>query len=226
MPPPAPTELPVVEGILRLALKYDVQYLKRRALSHLLSTFPMSLSAWKNREQTRTIPPVDNTPFAAFRIAKSFDLDWLLPAILYCISSHPFEKTLDFTTFQDAKVALTWADKRMCIVGRGKLLMLQSQNALAMTKNADSPVPDCTGSSCASTRLRCADILSGWDMAGFLDYFEDNANVYSHEFCSVCRTSFREMCATASQQMWTELPAMFGLPRWDELEKSRAFSFD
>ncbi|KAF9535840.1 hypothetical protein CPB83DRAFT_842433 [Crepidotus variabilis] len=226
MPPPTPTDLPIVEGVLRLALKYDVQYLKRRALSHLISTFPMSLSAWKNREKTRTIPPVDNTPFAAFRIAREFDLDFMLPSILYCISSHPFEKTLDSAVFQDDKISFVWPDKRMCIVGRQKLLMMQSQSALNMTRNAEAPVAECTGSSCASTRLRCADILSAWDMAGFLDYFEDNANVYSHEFCTVCRTNFKEMCALASQQMWSELPTMFGLPRWDELEKSRLFAFD
>ncbi|KAJ6564161.1 hypothetical protein B0H19DRAFT_76017 [Mycena capillaripes] len=35
MPSPAPVELPVVLGILRLSHKYDVQYLFRRALQHL-----------------------------------------------------------------------------------------------------------------------------------------------------------------------------------------------
>jgi len=186
----------------------------------------MTLSEWKKRDEKRTIPPVDNTPFAAFRIAREFDLDWLMPSILYCISSHPFEKTLDHAIWGDEMINFQWADKRMCILGRQKLLMMQSQNALTMTKTAEMSVEDCTGNSCPSTRLRCADILGGWDMAGFLDYFEDNANIYSHDLCLVCRTTFKETCMAAGQHMWNELPTMFGLPGWDELEKHKTFSFD
>lgn len=181
----------------------------------------MTLTAWRTREKTRTIPPVDNTPFAAFRTAKEFDLDWVLPSILYCISSHPIEKTLDHATFGAEKIALKWADKRLCVIGRQKLLLNQSQSALQMARTAHSEVEGCTGETCAATRLHCADVLSSWDMAGFLDYFEDNACNYYDEFCPACRSAFISSCGNATQQMWDGLPTMFGLPSWEDLEKTR-----
>ncbi|KAF8148678.1 hypothetical protein B0H34DRAFT_668422 [Crassisporium funariophilum] len=227
-PPPSATELPIVEGVLRLSLKYDVQYLRKRALQHLHTTFPLTLRDWKVRDQNRTIPSIENTPFAALRIASEFDLIWLLPSILYCISSHPLEKTLDGAKWEDETINLGWADKRMCLVGRSKLLLAQSRNAMAMTKTADLDVEGCTGSShtCASTRARCADILIGWGVAGFLDYFEDNTEVYSTTFCLMCRNVFKDQCASASQSMWHDLPGMFDLPTWEDLEKLKMRAFE
>jgi len=221
-PPPTPTDLAAVESILRMSLKYDVQYLTRRAISHLNSAFPTTLAAWRTREKTRTIPPVDNTPFATFLIAKEFGLDWILPSILYCISSHPIEKTLDHALFGAEKITLQWADKRQCVIGRQKLLLNQAQNALRMARTAYDRVDGCTGDTCATTRLHCADVLGSWDMAGFLDYFEDNACIYYDEFCPACRTAFVNSCRSANQQMWDDLPVVFGLPRWEDLEKTRA----
>ncbi|KAJ7656457.1 hypothetical protein DFH06DRAFT_471708 [Mycena polygramma] len=43
MPPPAKVELQEVLGILRLAHKYDVNYLFRRALQHLSTAYPSDL---------------------------------------------------------------------------------------------------------------------------------------------------------------------------------------
>ncbi|PPQ95021.1 hypothetical protein CVT25_000484 [Psilocybe cyanescens] len=225
-PPPVQTELPIVEGVLRLSLKYDVQYLRRRALQHLLSTFPTTLKDWKQRDTQRTIPPVDNTPFAAFRLARQFDLAWLLPSILYCISSHPFEKTLDRSTWGTEEITLSWPDKRMCILGRQKIVMKQTQNALKMMKLASTNVDGCTSEMCASTRQRCAHVLGDWDMAGMLDYFEDNADMYFSGFCTQCRVAFKDLCASECQDMWNELPSMFDLPSWDVLEDLRGKSLD
>ncbi|KAF9482969.1 hypothetical protein BDN70DRAFT_828351 [Pholiota conissans] len=224
-PPPSPTELPIVEAVLRLSLKYDVQYLRRRALHHLSSTFPMTLDGWRDRDTFRTIPPVDNTPFAAFRIAREFDLTWLLPAILYCVSSHPFEKTLDSAPWGNEELAFGWEDKRMAIIGRQKLLLMQHRSAVSMAKLAGTKIEDCTGATCSSTKQRCADILGGWDMAGFLDYFEDHADIYE-DFCPACNAAFKELCAADSDEMWTKLPELFGLPNWETLERSRVTALE
>lgn len=224
-PAPAQTELPILEGILRLSLKYDVKYLHRRALDHLLTTFPTTLKAWKQRDDIRTIPPVDNTPFAAFRLAREFDLVWLLPSIIYCICSHPFDKTLDHASWGEGesseRIELPWGDKRMCILGRQNVIMAQNRNALAMMKLASTTVADCSGETCVSTRQRCADLVSGWDMAGLLDYFEDNGEEYFPGLCTACRASFRALCAAQCQGMWNDLPNTFGLGDWETLEVER-----
>ena len=198
-------------------MKYDVEYLYRRALHHLASTFPLTLDGWKQRDTLRTIPAIDNTPFAAFRIAREFNLTWLLPSILYCISSHPFEKTLDSAPWAGEDISFCWEEKRVAIVGRQRLLKMQQQTALALAKFSCAQPEDCTGTACSATRLRCAEILSGWDMAGFLDYFEDHDET-CEDFCQPCCKAFKELCASESESMWTSLPSMFGLPEWQELE--------
>lgn len=223
-PPPSHTELYIVEGVLRLSLKYDVQYLRRRALKHLMSTFPQDIDDWKKRDFNRTIPPVDNTPFAALRIAREFDLTWLLPAIYYCISSHPLEKTLDGVQWEGEDLELRWVDKRTSLVGRAKILLLQSRNALMLTKFAGIPIDGCTGVNCSSARARYAEVLGGWAMAGLLDYYEDNSDAYSADFCPTCRTVFKGQCDAASQVLWNELPDMFELPGWTELERHRVLT--
>lgn len=62
-------------------------------------------------------------------------------------------------------------------------------------------------------------MLGCWAMAGLLDYFEDHSEAFEAEFCSTCRAVFKECCGAASQALWEELPAMFELPGWAELEK-------
>lgn len=217
--------MPIVGAVLRLSLKYDVPYLHRRALNHLSSTFPLTLDGWKQRDTLRTIPPVDNTPFAAFRIAREFNLTWLLPAILYCVSSHPFEKTLDSASWFDEEISFCWPDKRMAIVGRQRLIAKQHKSALTLAKLSGTKAEGCTGNVCPATRQRCADVLSSWDMAGFLDYFEDHTDLYD-DFCQPCSTSFQELCASDSEEMWTGLPQMFDLADWDELDRIRVSALE
>ncbi|KAJ7061551.1 hypothetical protein C8F01DRAFT_936749, partial [Mycena amicta] len=46
---PAPTEFNIIEGCLRLSHKYEVDYLRKRALVHLSSAYPTRLPLWDKR---------------------------------------------------------------------------------------------------------------------------------------------------------------------------------
>lgn len=226
-PPPSPSELPIVSAVLRLSTKYDIQYLRRRALQHLITTFPMTLAGWKARDKARTIPPVDNTPFAALQVAREFDLPWLIPSIMYCISSHPLEKTLDGAPWAGSHLQLSHADQRTCVLGRSNLMMIQNRGALELSKTMSSASESmCTEASCVSTRMRCAEIMTSWGVAGFLDFFEENSGVFLGGFCSPCHSAFRDECEVASQALWNALPPMFDLPSWDDLDKLRVSALD
>ncbi|KAJ6528286.1 hypothetical protein DFH09DRAFT_935321 [Mycena vulgaris] len=48
MPPPERSDIHVVLGIVRLAHKYDMEYLFRRALQHLTHTYPVHLDGLIN----------------------------------------------------------------------------------------------------------------------------------------------------------------------------------
>ena len=190
-----------------------------------MTTFPHTLEDWKRREVIRTIPALDNTPFAALRIAKEFDLTWLLPSIFYCISSHPIEKTLDGFKWAGEDLELSWVDKRAALMGRAKILLSQSRNAVLLTKVSGIPIEGCTSTHCSSARASHAEMLGGWAMAGLLDYFEDNSETYAVDFCETCRPLCKDQCDAASQIMWDELPGMFELPGWNELERHMVLAF-
>jgi len=212
-PPPTPTDLQTVESVLRLSCKYDVAYFKLRALSHLNSAFPMTLDGWNHRDQNRTIPPLDLTPFTVIQTAREFDLDWLLPSILYCICSHPIERTFDPSLIPDEEI------RQMCINGRQKLLLMQAREALHMSTNP--VIMSCPGGRCASTLRYFADVLCGLETVGLLNYFDDITSDFPDNFCRSCKTEFRETCAVAGQKMWNELPTVFGFSSWENLEKKR-----
>ncbi|RXW19836.1 hypothetical protein EST38_g6018 [Candolleomyces aberdarensis] len=162
-PPPKPTTIPIVEGVLRLSTKYDVPHLRQRAMDHLVSTYPTTLTAWKNRDTTRTIPSVENTPFLVLNLAREFDMPWLIPSVAYCISSHDINKTLEgaeWALSDDTQatlagkctlnergiktVKLGWEDQKMCIKGRNNILLRQNGQALKIAKGIRGPVQPTT----------------------------------------------------------------------------------
>jgi len=224
-PPPSATHLPVIAGILRLSTKYDVQYLRIRAMQHLLSTYPTTLADWKERDTKRTVPAIDNTPFAVLLLAREFDLPWLLPSVMYCICSHPIEKTLDGVSWHGSHLDLPWNDKRLCLIGRSNLLKQQNKDAVDMTKVPGDDV-ECQGLSCFATRLKCAEILCDWGVAGILDFAEDNVTLFNSGLCKPCQSTFTGQCALASENMWQAMPGMFELPDWDELERQRLLALE
>ncbi len=65
------------------------------------------------------------------------------------------------------------------------------------------------------------DVLRGIETAGLLNYFDDITSDYPENFCQSCKSVFKEACATAGQRTWQELPTVFGLPSWEDLEKKR-----
>ncbi|KAH6907966.1 hypothetical protein BKA70DRAFT_347951 [Coprinopsis sp. MPI-PUGE-AT-0042] len=179
-PPPSPTTLHITHSILKLSTKYDVRYLRLRALAHLQSTYPTTLEAWHARDTTRTIPSVENTPFAALQIASEFGLDWLVPSVVYCISSHDITKTLDSAIWvrpgrrskkrqvkledgsdgeeeekeDDNKLELGWPEKRICLAARNKLLLIQNAHALSIVRH-HRPAPTADSPKCTGEEDKC-----------------------------------------------------------------------
>ncbi|KAH6905746.1 hypothetical protein BKA70DRAFT_1430616 [Coprinopsis sp. MPI-PUGE-AT-0042] len=162
---------------------------------------------------------VENTPFAALQIASEFGLDWLVPSLVYCISSHDITKTLDSAIWvrpgrrsNKRQVKREDGKKRIYLAARNKLLLIQNAHALSIVRHhrpsltADSP--KCTGEEdkCHRTRLRIVDILTRWGTAGFLDFFDEQYEAFAGDFCEVCGKDFKSTHAKAVQELWDILP--------------------
>jgi hypothetical protein len=93
MPPPSPTDFDTVIGIMRLAHKYDAQYLFRRAISHLESMYSTDLPTFLASHHQLKVHHIDFVPgigtdFSVLRAASEVRALWLLPAIYYRICTY------------------------------------------------------------------------------------------------------------------------------------------
>jgi hypothetical protein len=215
--PPAPTDLNVIGGILRLSLKYDVPYLQKRALLHLESTYPSTLGAWKCRDLQRTIPPIINTPFAVLPLVREFELTWILPAVLYCLCSYTVPQIYDGVTWRQRHITISPEDRRRVLVGRAELVHLQNNLSLGCLRI--SPHTHCISpSKCIEHRRRWLNHVSTWDMADPLDCLDKSMDDIKADLCLACYNQSKIVLEEVQSEIWNKLPQIFGLSSWEVLE--------
>ncbi|KAJ7610431.1 hypothetical protein FB45DRAFT_711197, partial [Roridomyces roridus] len=78
--PPKPTTYPIITGVLRLRTKYDVGYLRQRALLHLASASLLSLEDYDDETLG------SNDPICHLVLADSLGLQWAMLTALYHVS--------------------------------------------------------------------------------------------------------------------------------------------
>ncbi|KAE9394434.1 hypothetical protein BT96DRAFT_923558 [Gymnopus androsaceus JB14] len=216
-PPPSTSDLSIVGGILRLSAKYDVSFLRKRALLHLGTTYPSTLTAWKRRDIHRSIPPLDNTPFAVLPLVREFDITWALPAVLYCLCSYTVPQIYDGVDWRERHITINPEDRRRVLVGRAELVYLQTKLSARFLRH--SPHSDCTSpSECIEQRRKWLNEASGWDVADPLDYLDVNWDSLEADLCLACFTQSRSDTEETQREIWDKLPLIFGLPSWTELK--------
>ncbi|KAJ6589286.1 hypothetical protein B0H19DRAFT_1103517 [Mycena capillaripes] len=218
MPAPAPSDLSVVLGILRLSHKYDVQYLYRRALDHL------AVDGWyrKNYEQhtgnryaDHLIDIAPDAPTnALFVIITALEVgaQWLLPWAYFALST--WHKT-DLLPLLEGKMEphVVKALAARADLVRGTIEI----NRFLTTYNPCGSASTCdvARKSALSTLLdnladSVAPITAGLEKDA-LDALK------SLGMCVKCREAAKNHLWEASSAFWDEIPSFFGLPPWKEL---------
>ncbi|KAJ3808681.1 hypothetical protein EV368DRAFT_84280 [Lentinula lateritia] len=216
-PPPSTTDLSIVGAILRLSSKYDVQFLRRRALLHVQTTYPSTLRAWKRRDTHRSIPPIDNSPFAILPLVREFELDWALPAVLYCLCSYNVSQIIDGVTFRTRHLTLNEDDKRKVLVGRAELVHLQTNLSFRCLRS--TPHTDCSSpADCVEQLRKWLNHASSWNIADPLDYLDENWDALEGDLCLACFTQSKLDTEATQREIWAKLPLIFELPSWSELK--------
>ncbi|TFK61515.1 hypothetical protein BDN72DRAFT_849592 [Pluteus cervinus] len=221
--PGTPTTLTLISHVLRLSLKYEVPFLTRRCLSHFDSAYPTTLAGWRKRERIRTIPPVDNTPFAVLLLSLELPIPWILPAIYYCLCTHPLMKTLNGVTWEGQQLDLIWPQIKTCVAGRSKLIHTQFRYAVQFVSEGDVAEEEgrCeTPHFCRGIRKHALDLIVDWETMGYFDLVDENSQMFKG-LCAECRKGFLGFFARTTKEMWDKLPGLFGLPAWKELEEMR-----
>ncbi|KAJ7184445.1 hypothetical protein C8R46DRAFT_1064092 [Mycena filopes] len=232
LPPPAATSFEKVAAILRLSTKYDVAYLRRRALAHLSSGYPTTLAEWRSDDPNSgaTFPVLPSDALATINLAREAACPWVLPTALYdyCKFTGPGE--IFGGTLQDGVLlALCAADKQLCLEAR------EAQREASKDLEAAflaAPLPEDCGAGdgggadggCLGSRLVWLRYLNKLRQDGFwLDPTEEweHWDVFGGHVCTPCLRACERKYEDTREAVWLSIPAMFKLPGWPELERER-----
>jgi hypothetical protein len=240
-PYPADIKAPAVFAILRLSHKYDVPYLRNRALQHLAILYPTSLEGlisythqmWVNMFiGFATEHDYISIHFAAAQIAHEANAVWLLPAILYwCTMFSEIDELLDGTLMvkedpESSRIALPMHYGRSCV----KFKAIDLDSPLVMNPFFTSRDFDMKGSVCTVPRS-CRPYRHKL-FVSVIEVSQDGPNIFAfqdakywrkfeHKLCTACYQFFKNHYSEARIQFWRELPEKFGLPPWAELRKMK-----
>ncbi|KAJ7642415.1 hypothetical protein DFH06DRAFT_1137429 [Mycena polygramma] len=199
MPPPAVIDFDAVLGILRLSHKYDVGYLRKRALCHLETIYPVQLTAvgLVDDNKVRYDSAIVDLDLVAIPILHEVAATWLLPSAYYNVATFPAGTLYDCSE--------EWAQfpselKQTCLVLRDYNL-----EATDRIYKAIAPLSDCASrDACDALKFRflrqrssCYNLapLSRPNLHNFL---ESN----KHGFCRDCSTQGQERYCEVRAAIW------------------------
>ncbi|KAI5891935.1 uncharacterized protein SCHCODRAFT_01189408 [Schizophyllum commune H4-8] len=215
LPPPEMTTFERLEGVLRLAHKYDAPSLRRRALQHMARACVTDLDELKDeinldRSYTATFDDLSPLLKAEIALAREVQALWALPILLLNMSlcdGHEITGTCRYAgKLRSLSIEDTIAS--LCVY---KAVMDSDIHNIFYSETCGSPT--CTrrekavvAVDIASTRVKPLTALDEWVSKG------------AWGACSpVCRSMARVGYVKEKRRIWDSLPEVSGLPPWDKL---------
>ncbi|KAK7017627.1 BTB domain-containing protein [Favolaschia claudopus] len=220
MPSPAPVHMKDLLAVLRLSHKYDVPYLHRRALHHLITEGWYRETYRLDESETKHVTYIDvGSPIDALSVALAaaeVNARWLLPYAYYRAGTYPVQKL--------SGAPLMEGETRDCAV---KALVAHTYLACGVLRmnshlTEQSP-PTCVDSSkCDGCRKINLCALWGYlSVGGFTHPLRQldviSRNMEKNGMCSYCLEDAKTKQHEAATKFWDDLPGILGLPSWDEL---------
>ncbi|KAJ6500845.1 hypothetical protein C8R45DRAFT_979321 [Mycena sanguinolenta] len=246
---PAPTKIEFVIGILRLSHKYEVNYLRRRALVHLSSGFPADLPevdrlgadtlrpSWgitSTLPLTADIPPPPDLWISIIQLAREVDALWILPDAFYqlanvCSSGRDILASIKPAVFNRRSAQLSEADQTGFMNGYCAQINIGASDVMRFL-HEPSLIEGCLcPENCMSIRLDAIDMVR--HNRTFPKYKADPLMLWCEadddwsrvsDSCDICIEAMKRTHRDARQAFWDQLPQMYGLPAWDELKKMKS----
>ncbi|KAF8209357.1 hypothetical protein K438DRAFT_1572499 [Mycena galopus ATCC 62051] len=241
---PSPTRIEYIIGILRLSHKYEVNYLRRRALVHLSSGFPDKLetgtekSSWRITvnlpSATDTPPPPPPAPWISIiQLAREVDALWILPDAFYqladvCSSGRDVLASIKPAVFNGRSAQLSDIDQALFINGYCAQIHTGASDVMQFLHEPNL-IPGCTSPySCMSARLAAIELvrrdratppLQADPLLLWCDADDDWGRL--NDACETCIESLKRTHEEARQAFWDQLPEMYGLPGWNQLRQMK-----
>lgn len=216
-PPPAKTDLAAITGILRLSHKYDVQYLRRRALLHLDTGYPTSLAVYEvSGAETFSSDGLDDS-LLTIRCASEVGATWVLPTAFYFLCYSDMRDILNSPQWQ----RLSPVDQETTIVSYTK------QRVVCPPVLPFLRIPFTEGCTtlgrCSAYKASYLEDVGSWNISDPLGSYKD-WTPFESKICRYCLDKSEEYHRHARKKLWDELPSIYGLPAWDVLERLKAES--
>ncbi|KAK7039896.1 hypothetical protein R3P38DRAFT_3391255 [Favolaschia claudopus] len=213
-PPPTPTTLPTITGILRLSHKYDVPHLRRRALQHLDTGYPTSLSVYEvSGTETFTSDGL-NDSLLTIMVAGEVGASWVLPTAFYFLCYSDMRDILNAPRWP----LLSPADKETTILSYTRQ-RLATPPVLPFLR-----IPFTEGCTsldrCTDYKAAYLEDVGAWNISDPLGSYKD-WSPFVDKICDYCLTRAEEYHRAARKKLWEELPGIYGLPGWEVLERAR-----
>ncbi|KAJ7689803.1 hypothetical protein B0H17DRAFT_912302, partial [Mycena rosella] len=232
-PFPTKTNLDIIISILHLSNKYAVDYLQRRALVHLSSRYPTTMSEYNQwATSTSLFPRVDDIAHhvAAIQISREVGALWILPAAFYQIAARDEEDVqtgLDCVSYNAHSVEFSGSDKLVFL--KSSLQIARCANQITSFLHSPIHIPGCEGEQSTNARLRAAgkihEYITGFGADADPLFLCKGAGVWTllhNGCCQACFNFFVDTHEAARETLWNTLPKFCGLPPWEELEKMKA----
>ncbi|KAJ7612187.1 hypothetical protein FB45DRAFT_843489 [Roridomyces roridus] len=218
-PFPAPTQYPIIQGCLRLSHKYEVEHLRLRALVHLSSRYRTSLAERDTCRFQYGFPNRNVSEIVSWPWNSQVEAPWILPCALYDLSAQLKDGFADL--LRDG-ASLSSEDLTRFLRGHHLQTLSAATVILPSLSNPPHDIQGCkSAANCREARLAAVAALS----TEIQEYPTIPLGVWSEEDwyrvpgepCSSCSSALEE----ARKSFWDDLPQMYGLPSWAELEKMR-----
>ncbi|KAJ6567060.1 hypothetical protein B0H19DRAFT_1232982 [Mycena capillaripes] len=241
---PAPTRIESIIGILRLSHKYEVNYLRRRALVHLSSNFPTELSALETETSSWGItelpavmqppPPPPPGPFISIiQLAREVGALWILPDAFYQLadvcSTGPGILACIKPAILNGRSSQLSEDDQISFVNGYCAQINTGPSDVIRFLHEPALILGCTSEhECMTARLEAIEMVRydrttpKFQADPLLLWYGDEDWNRLRDVCGICKASLKESHEEARQAFWDQLPQMYGLPAWEELRQMKA----
>nr|GAT42934.1 predicted protein [Mycena chlorophos] len=163
-PYPAHTDFDAIHGVLKLSTKYDVQPLRTRALQHLSSVHPSSLTAWDalcSPSSLSFTPPAyagpsfdaSNLELPIITLARATHAQWILPVAFYrALSTLSASDILDGIDYTAVHVELQKPDK-VLLLEAGPVVLGEPTADILGFLWSPTVIPGCESSGASSSGI-------------------------------------------------------------------------
>ncbi|KAJ7684264.1 hypothetical protein DFH06DRAFT_2756 [Mycena polygramma] len=241
MPHPAPTNYDTLVGVLRLSNKYGVDHLRRRALIHLSSAFPTTLAKWDAGgyeipfDSSRPVSGIESWEapdgwtylMSTAQLAREIDAPWILPGVFYDLAVGYTELGRDIFhggIYKGVSVALTAEDQQSFALGLSTQMATTNADILRFLFDPLDIEGCSTSRKCLTKRMRAMqrNRHNLFDPSGPLTIWDEDEWDFLNGLCSACLPILKKTHEDARQKFWDQLPEIYGLPDWEELERLKS----